>query len=51
VVLIDLRALAMHELLKFCTKGLFAGELVGEDLRVELFNCVLQDVKVLVDLK
>lgn len=51
VVLIDLRALAMHKLFKFCAKGFFAGELVGENLRVELFNCVLQDVKVLVDLK
>jgi hypothetical protein len=51
VVLIDLRTLAMHELLEFCAEGLFAGELVGENLRVELLNCVLQDVKVLVDLK
>lgn len=50
VVLIDLSGLALHKLFELCAECLLAGELVGEDLRVELLHCVLQDVKVLVDL-
>lgn len=50
MVFTNLSAPALHKLLEFCAECLLAGELVGEDLRVELLHCVLQNVKVLVDL-
>ena len=50
VVFTNLSAPALHKLLKLCAECLLAGELVGENLRVELLHCVLQYVKVLVDL-